>query len=150
MTNPNGVNLGRRRLSSQMMDYALSPRMPSYQGLDSIGVDTNLLLSNGEETLELRLQAYVTARGFETGGRVCGYRDILTPDMVLWVQQTQPTSSIRLSRRGRDYAYLESSFLDLQSKYEEQCKEMEKLRHMILSSQHQSSNSQQQQSTSQL
>ncbi|KAL2489170.1 PMEI domain-containing protein [Forsythia ovata] len=32
MANPNEVNQGRGRLSSQRMDYALSPRMPSYQG----------------------------------------------------------------------------------------------------------------------
>ncbi|KAL2535924.1 uncharacterized protein Fot_17315 [Forsythia ovata] len=80
---------------------------------------TQLVSTHGEETPELKLQAYVTVRGFETGGRVRGYEDVVTPDMVPWMQQTQPTSSIRRSRRGRDYISLESSFLDMLSKYEE-------------------------------
>ncbi|KAL6280381.1 hypothetical protein ACE6H2_017262 [Prunus campanulata] len=95
---------------------------------------TQLVTTHGEETSELRLQAYVAARGVESRGRVRGYGNIVTPDMVPWVVQTQPTSSSRRSRRGRDYACLESQFLELQENYERQQKEMEELRHMILSS----------------
>ncbi|KAL2494916.1 Uncharacterized protein Fot_38673 [Forsythia ovata] len=39
---------------------------------------TQLVATHGEETPELRLQAYVTVRGFETGGRVRGYGDVVT------------------------------------------------------------------------
>ncbi|KAL2545444.1 uncharacterized protein Fot_14677 [Forsythia ovata] len=46
---------------------------------------TGLVATHGEETPKLRLQAYVTARGFETGGRVRGYGDVVTPDMVPWI-----------------------------------------------------------------
>ncbi|KAL2559048.1 uncharacterized protein Fot_03787 [Forsythia ovata] len=46
---------------------------------------TGLVATHGDETPELRLQAYVTATGFETGGRVCGYGDVVTPDMVSWI-----------------------------------------------------------------
>lgn len=61
--------------------------------------------------------------------------------MVLWVQQTQPTSLVRKSRRGREYASLESKCLDLERMCEKQSKEKEELKLMVLSSQQQSSHS---------
>lgn len=98
-----------------------------------------LVDTHGEETPELRLQAYVSVRGYETGGRVRGYGEAVAPSMVPWVQQTQHISPIRRSRNGRDYASLQSENLELREMYEQQKKEIDELRRMFLSSQHQSS-----------
>ena len=93
---------------------------------------TQLVAANGEETLELRQKAYVTAMGFERRDRVRGYGAGVTPEMVPWVVQTQPASSSRRqSRKGRDYALLESQFLQLQANYAQQREEFQQDRNEV-------------------
>ncbi|ONK82021.1 uncharacterized protein A4U43_C01F35320 [Asparagus officinalis] len=113
---------------------------------------TSLVETHGEETSELRQQAYVAARGLETRGRVRGYGRGVTPDMIPWVAQTQPTSSSLRSRTGRAYANLQSQYSELEEKYERQQKELDELKQMITSGNahpHQQSSSQQQSNSQQ-
>ncbi|XP_020272330.1 uncharacterized protein LOC109847514 [Asparagus officinalis] len=113
---------------------------------------TSLVETHGEETSELRQQAYVAARGLETRGRVRGYGRGVTPDMIPWVAQTQPTSSSLRSRTGRAYANLQSQYSELEEKYERQQKELDELKLMITSRNahpHQQSSSQQQSNSQQ-
>lgn len=61
---------------------------------------------------------------FERRDRVRGYGARVIPNMVPWVVQSQPTSSSHCqSHKGRDYARLESQFLQLQANYAQQCEE---------------------------
>ncbi|XP_020268232.1 uncharacterized protein LOC109843691 [Asparagus officinalis] len=113
---------------------------------------TSLVETHGEETSELRQQAYVAARGLETRGRVRGYGRGGTPEMIPWVAQTQPTSSSLRSRTGRAYANLQSQYSELEEKYERQQKELDELKQMITSGKahpHQQSSSQQQSNSQQ-
>ncbi|ONK67319.1 uncharacterized protein A4U43_C06F18910 [Asparagus officinalis] len=89
---------------------------------------TSLVETHGEETSELRQQAYVAARGLETRGRVRGYGRGVTPEMIPWVAQTQPTSSSLRSRTRRAYANLQFQYSELEEKYERQQKELDELK----------------------
>ncbi|ONK64601.1 uncharacterized protein A4U43_C07F27840, partial [Asparagus officinalis] len=53
---------------------------------------TSLVETHGEETSELRQQAYVAAKGLETHGRVRCYGRGVAPEIIPCVAQTQPTS----------------------------------------------------------
>ncbi|XP_020262457.1 probable LRR receptor-like serine/threonine-protein kinase At1g51820 [Asparagus officinalis] len=94
---------------------------------------TSLVETHGEETSELRQQAYVAARGLETRGRVRGYGRGVTPEMIPCVAQTQPTSSSFRSRTERAYANLQSQYSEIEEKYERQQKELDELKQMITS-----------------
>ncbi|ONK72573.1 uncharacterized protein A4U43_C04F20820 [Asparagus officinalis] len=132
---------GTKSLARHMADYVKISREL-----------TSLVETHGEETSELRQQAYVAARGLETRGRVRGYGRGVMPEMIPWVAQTQPTSSSLRSRTGRAYANLQSQYSELKKKYERRQKELDELKQMITSGNahpHQQCSSQQQSNSQQ-